>query len=200
MNNVKIVVKSDLQKLEQLWRDIEREEHPGDGEAQERAVREARLSLSVFDYLDSDSFWIFAAEADHRYVGYAAAARIPKADARVGFLYIDELYVLADYRNRGHATRIMEPAMSQAMSLRLGGILLCWSIMQTRRPAVSMSGSGWRSETKSSANDTVVSHELVRSSGFLPFRVGFNETCGFDVIEHIRAAGRLELEGAWPRF
>jgi ribosomal protein S18 acetylase RimI-like enzyme len=124
MNNVKIVVKSDLPKLEQLWRDIEREEHPGDGEAQERAVQEARLSLSVFDYLDSDSFWIFAAEADHRYVGYAAAARIPKADARVGFLYIDELYVLADYRNRGHATRIMETAMSHAKSLRLGGIRL----------------------------------------------------------------------------
>jgi ribosomal protein S18 acetylase RimI-like enzyme len=124
MNNVKIVLKSDLSRLEQLWRDIEQEEHPGDGEAEERAVREARRSLSVFDYLDSDSFWIFAAEADDRYVGYAAAARIPKADARVGFLYIDELYVLTEYRNRGHATRIMEMAMSHAMSLRLGGIRL----------------------------------------------------------------------------
>ena len=124
MNNVKTVLKSDLPRLEQLWRDIEREEHPGDGEAEERAVREARRSLSVFNYLDSDSFWIFAADVDHRFVGYAAAARIPKADARVGFLYIDELYVLADYRNRGHATRIMETAMSHAMSLRLGGIRL----------------------------------------------------------------------------
>ena len=124
MNNVKIVLKSDLARLEQLWRDIEREEHPGDGAAQERAVREARLSLSVFDYLESDSFWIFAAEAVRRHVGYAAAARIAKAGARVGFLYFDELYVLTDYRNRGHATRIMETAMSHAMSLRLGGIRL----------------------------------------------------------------------------
>jgi ribosomal protein S18 acetylase RimI-like enzyme len=124
MNIAKIVLKSDLPRLEQLWRDIEREEHPGDGEAGECAVQEARQSLSEFDYLDTDSFWIFAAEADGRYVGYAAAARIPKADARVGFLYIDELYVLADYRNRGHATRILEMAMSHAIRLRLGGIRL----------------------------------------------------------------------------
>ncbi len=124
MNIVTILLKSDLPKLEQLWRDIGREEHPGDGEAGERAVQEARRSLSEFDYLNSDSFWIFAAEADGRYVGYAAAARIPKADARVGFLYIDELYVLADYRNRGHATRILETAMRHAVDVRLGGIRL----------------------------------------------------------------------------
>jgi ribosomal protein S18 acetylase RimI-like enzyme len=124
MNIVKIVSKSDLPRLEQLWRDIGREENPGDGAAGERAVQGARRSLSEFDYLDSDSFWIFAAEDDARYVGYAAAARIPKADARVGFMYIDELYVLTGYRNRGHATRILEMAMSHAMDLRLGGIRL----------------------------------------------------------------------------
>jgi ribosomal protein S18 acetylase RimI-like enzyme len=124
MNTVKIVLKSDLPRLEQLWRDIEREEHPADDKAGGRAVREARRSLSAFDYLDTDSFWIFAAEADGRYVGYAAAARIPKADARVGFLYIDELYVLAHYRKRGHATRILEMALSHAVDLRLGGIRL----------------------------------------------------------------------------
>jgi len=124
MNDVKIVLKSDLPRLEQLWRDIEREEHLEDGEAGERAVRGSRRSLSEFDYLDTDSFWIFAAEAGHRYVGYAAAARIPKADARVGFLYIDELYVLADYRNQGHATRIMEMAVTHAVNARLGGVRL----------------------------------------------------------------------------
>jgi ribosomal protein S18 acetylase RimI-like enzyme len=124
MNIVKIVLKSDLPRLEQLWRDIEREEHAEDVEPGERAVQEASQSLSEFDYLDTDSFWIFTALADGRYVGYATAARIPKADARVGFLYIDELYVLVGYRNRGHATRILEMAMSHATRLRLGGIRL----------------------------------------------------------------------------
>lgn len=39
-------------------------------------------------------------------------------------MYIDELYVLADYRNQGHATRILETAMSHARDLRLGGVRL----------------------------------------------------------------------------
>jgi ribosomal protein S18 acetylase RimI-like enzyme len=68
--------------------------------------------------------WIFASEIDGRYVGYAAAARIPKADARIGFLYIDELYVLCGYRRQGHATRLLEMAVTHAMNLRLGGVRL----------------------------------------------------------------------------
>jgi hypothetical protein len=46
MNTVKIVLESDLPRLEQLWRDIEREEHPGDGGAGDRAVLGSRRSLS----------------------------------------------------------------------------------------------------------------------------------------------------------
>jgi ribosomal protein S18 acetylase RimI-like enzyme len=124
MNNVKIVRKLDLPKLERLWGDIVSEEHPGDGEAEGRAIRESRQSLAAFDYLDTDSFWLFASEAEGRYVGYAAAARIPKADARIGFLYIDELYVLPGYRRQGHATRLLEMAVAHAMNLRLGGVRL----------------------------------------------------------------------------
>jgi ribosomal protein S18 acetylase RimI-like enzyme len=124
MNTVKIILKPDLPGLERLWRDIEREEHPGDGEAGERAVRGLRRSLSEFNYLGGDSFWIFASEAEHHYVGYATAARIPKADDRVGFLYIDELHVLSNYRRRGHATRILEMAVAHARNLRLGGVRL----------------------------------------------------------------------------
>ncbi len=124
MNTVKIVQKWDLPKLERLWGDIVREEHPGDGEAEGRAIRESKRSLATFDYLDTDSFWIFASEADGRYVGYAAAARIPKADARIGFLYIDELYVLSGYRMQGHATRLMEMAVAHSMKLGLGGVRL----------------------------------------------------------------------------
>jgi ribosomal protein S18 acetylase RimI-like enzyme len=124
MNTVTIVKKLDLPKLERLWGEIVREERPGDGEAEGRAIREWKQSLAAFDYLDSDSFWLFASEAEGRYVGYAAAARIPKADARIGFLYIDELHVLSGYRRQGHATRLLEMAVVHAMNLGLGGIRL----------------------------------------------------------------------------
>jgi ribosomal protein S18 acetylase RimI-like enzyme len=124
MNTVRILLKSDLPALEQLWRDIEREEHPEDSGAGERAVQGCRRSLSQFDFLDGDSFWFLTSEADQRLVGYAAAARIPKADARVGFLYIDELYVLSHHRRQGHATRILEMAVTHASDLRLGGVRL----------------------------------------------------------------------------
>jgi ribosomal protein S18 acetylase RimI-like enzyme len=124
MNTVKIIQKSDLPRLERLWGDIVREEQPEDDEAEGRAIRESRQSLAAFDYLDTDSFWIFASEAEGRYVGYAAAARIPKADARIGFLYIDELYVLSGYRRQGHATRLLEMAVTHARTLGLGGVRL----------------------------------------------------------------------------
>lgn len=124
MSTVKIVQKADLPRLERLWGDIVREERPGDGEAERRAIRESKQSLATFDYLATDSFWIFASEADGRYVGYAAAARIPKADARIGILYIDELHVLSAYRRQGHATRLLEMAVTQARNLRLGGVRL----------------------------------------------------------------------------
>ncbi len=41
------------------------------------------------------------ARLDGNLVGYLTAVRIPKADDRIGVLYIDELYVLKAYRRRG---------------------------------------------------------------------------------------------------
>jgi ribosomal protein S18 acetylase RimI-like enzyme len=124
MNAVRMIQKLDLPRLERLWGDIAREENPGDGEAAEHAILASKRSLVALDYLDTDSFWIFASEADGRYVGYVAAARIPKTDARIGFLFIDELYVLCGYRRQGHATRLLEMAVTHAMNLRLGGVRL----------------------------------------------------------------------------
>lgn len=124
MGAVTILQRTDLPRLERLWRDIEREEHPGDGDAGERAVRGIRRSLAEFDLFGGDSFWIFASEADGRLVGYASAARVPKADARVGFLFIDELHVLSAYRRQGHATRILETAAAHARDRGLAGLRL----------------------------------------------------------------------------
>lgn len=126
MDTVKVILRSEMPRLERLWRDIEREERPGDGGAGERAVQGLRRSLVTFDFLSGDSYWIFASEsgAERRLVGYATAARIPKADDRVGFLYIDELYVLSDYRRQGHANRILKAAVSHARNLGLAGVRL----------------------------------------------------------------------------
>jgi ribosomal protein S18 acetylase RimI-like enzyme len=124
MDTVKIVTPADLPRLEQLWRVMAHQENPDDPDADERAVQGLRRSLSAFDDLDSDSFWIFASEAEHRYVGYASTVRITKVDARVGFLYVDELYVLPAYRRLGHAMRILERAVAHAGELGLAGVRL----------------------------------------------------------------------------
>ena len=42
----------------------------------------------------------------------------------MGFLFIDELYVLSQHRKQGHATRILEAAVAHAKDLRPGGIRL----------------------------------------------------------------------------
>ena len=100
------------------------EETFGDGDAGERAVQESRRSLAEFDFLDGGSSWMIAAETDGRLVGYASAARIPKVDARVGFLFIDELYVLSQHRKQGACYGSWKEALAHAKDLRLGGIRL----------------------------------------------------------------------------
>ncbi|WP_422927722.1 GNAT family N-acetyltransferase [Singulisphaera sp. PoT] len=121
---MKIASKSDLPWLEELRRVVEREEHPDDADAAERTVQGSRPSLAVFDCLESGSFRIFVAEADHRFEGYASVARIPKADARVGFLDLDQLHVLVDHRRQGHATRLLEVIAEHAGGSGPAGIRL----------------------------------------------------------------------------
>ncbi len=79
-------------------------------------------SLSLYDFFDSDSFWVFVAESGDAFVGYATAARIPKLDSRVGFMHLDELAVLRLHRRMGVAKAIVDAVDSLARKLNLAGI------------------------------------------------------------------------------
>ena len=107
-------------------------------------MAEVRLSLSRFDFTQSASSRLLLASVgddptgasspasgaairvagSHVPAGYALVVRIPKADARVGFLYVDELYVLALYRRMGVAAALLAQCESVARDWGLHGIRL----------------------------------------------------------------------------
>lgn len=110
--------------LEELVARIEAEDHPEDPEAAARAPRGMAESLSRYDALASDSVWFLLAYEDDRAAGLAVLARVPKLDRRVGFLYLDELHVLAEHRRRGIGTALIRSAADLTRELGLAGIRL----------------------------------------------------------------------------
>lgn len=88
------------------------------------AVAGLRASRQRFDLLASDSFWLLLAEVDGQPAGLAAAARLPKADARAGFLFVDELSVLPAFRRRGVARALLEHVLALVDELGLAGVRL----------------------------------------------------------------------------
>ena len=107
-----------------LMGDIEAKRLPADPDASARAEAEARLSLSRFDFTRSTACRVLLASVGASAAGYALVVRIPKADARVGFLYVDELYVLALYRRMGVAAALLAQCESVARDWGLHGIRL----------------------------------------------------------------------------
>ncbi len=110
--------------LELLVARIEAEDHPDDPEAGARAPREMAESLSRYDALSSDSVWLLLAYRRGRPAGLAILTRVPKLDRRVGFLYLDELHVLAEHRCRGIGRALMRSAVDLAREQGLAGIRL----------------------------------------------------------------------------
>jgi len=110
--------------LEALVARIEAEDRPEDPEAAARAPRSVAESLSRYDALASDSAWFLLAYSDDRAAGLAVLTRVPKLDGRVGFLYLDELHVLAEHRRRGIGTALIGSAVGLARELGLAGIRL----------------------------------------------------------------------------
>lgn len=96
-----------LSKVEGLWRAIAKECNPNDETAPSQAVEGLNRALQDFNFLESESFWLLLAQIDGRPVGYLTAVRIPKADERMGVLYIDELYVLNEYRRCGAGSALI---------------------------------------------------------------------------------------------
>ena len=88
------------------------------------AVAGLRASRQRFDLLESDSCWLLLAEVEGQPAGLAAAARLPKADARAGFLFVDELNVLPAYRRQGVARALLRHVIALADELGLAGVRL----------------------------------------------------------------------------
>lgn len=77
-----------------------------------------------FNVLNSDTFFIFAAKAEDKYVGYINAVLIPKPDPRLGVLYVDELWVPESYRKEGIATLLMDEVFKLAKELNVWRVRL----------------------------------------------------------------------------
>ncbi len=110
--------------LEALVARIEAEDRPEDPEAAVRAPRGMAESLSRYDALASDSVWFLLAYSNDRAAGLAVLTRVPKLDGRVGFLYLDELHVVAEHRRRGIGRALIGSAVDLARELGLAGIRL----------------------------------------------------------------------------
>jgi len=110
--------------LEALVARIEAEDRPEDPEATDRAPRGMAESLSRYDALASDSVWFLLAYTVDQAVGLVVLTRVPKLDRRVGFLYLDELHVLAEHRRRGIGTALTRSAVGLTRGLGLAGIRL----------------------------------------------------------------------------
>jgi len=113
----------DLDAIAALAAQIEAEDAPDDPAAA-GAPAAVRRSVRVFDPFDARTVWILLAIAGDRPVGLAVLVRIPKLDDRVGFLYLDEIHVLAPWRRRGIGTRLIGRALEIAASNCLAGIRL----------------------------------------------------------------------------
>jgi ribosomal protein S18 acetylase RimI-like enzyme len=90
----------------------------------EAAVAGLRAARARHDLLAADTFWLLLAVVDGQPAGLAAVARVPKADARGGFLFVDELTVLPAYRHQGVATALLRQVIDTAAALGLAGVRL----------------------------------------------------------------------------
>jgi len=114
----------DVPDLVRLMRAIAAEEQPHDPAAPATAEEGAGRALQAGRVLERDDVWVLLAWVGGVPAGYALACRIPKLDPRLGFLFVDELYVLQPYRRRGVATALMRRIQALAGELGLAGVRL----------------------------------------------------------------------------
>ncbi len=114
----------DVADLARLMRAIAVEERPGDPSAAGEGEAGLHRALAASDLLSGDGVWVLLARVNGQPVGYALACCIPKLDHRVGFLFVDELYVLRPHRRSGVATALMRHLQALAQELGLAGVRL----------------------------------------------------------------------------
>ena len=103
---------------------IEAQDYPDDPMVSDITLEGMQQSLRHFDALSSDCAWFLIAFYRDRPAGLGILTRIPKLDARLGFLYLDELHVLREYRRHGIGKALLRRCTKLALELGLGGIRL----------------------------------------------------------------------------
>ena len=130
-------VKSDnIADLVTLLRAIASDESPEAPLAADKAEADLAASRAAFDWTRSDSSWILLAYVEGEPAGYAVICRIPKADERAGFLFVDALHVLRAYRRRGVARALLARVDDWARELGLHGVRLL--VRPNNEPARSL--------------------------------------------------------------
>ncbi len=107
-----------------LFRAIAAESNPLDPGAPDVAEAGFRNSLARYDWIRSDAVWLLLARVNTQLVGYLVAVRIPKLDARHGFLFVDELHVLEAHRRTGVASCLLEAVEDLARQAGCAGVRL----------------------------------------------------------------------------
>ncbi len=75
--------------------------------------------------LADPNLYVYAAEADGRYVGWISLVYLPKVSrVKRGYVYVDELWVAPPYRGRGIAKRLMAEADALCAELAATGVRL----------------------------------------------------------------------------
>ncbi len=114
-----------------LLRDFAQLLHQQTGtESIEESLNGIHQSLQLFDFLGAESNYggekdknvssreklrqshFFIAHVGDAPAGYIAVQRIPKADARGGFYFVDELFVSENFRRRGVGRRLLNRVQS----------------------------------------------------------------------------------------
>lgn len=114
----------DMADLVRLMRAIAAEEQPHDLSAPAAAEEGVHRALESGRVLERGDVWVLLARVNGAPAGYALTCRVPKLDRRVGFLFVDELYVLQPYRRQGVATALMQRIQRLAQELGLAGVRL----------------------------------------------------------------------------
>ena len=107
-----------------MQRAYEAAEHAHDPTALDRAERGVVASRASYDFTHSDTCWMWLVRVDDAPAGFASTVRVPKADERVGFLFVDELTVLPSFRRMGVASALLRYITAQARDLGLHGVRL----------------------------------------------------------------------------
>ena len=92
----------------------------------ERAPVPAPVSAQMKKALENPNLYVYAAEAENRYVGWISLVYIPKIGKWQGrgHVYVDELWVAPEFRGRGIAKALMKKADELKTQLNAAGIRL----------------------------------------------------------------------------